>query len=72
GPEASFEIKELMENNPFIDYVIFGEGEETFKEFLEEIQKTNPNLHKIRGLAYKENNDVIINEGREPIDNLDI
>ncbi|HQO71358.1 MAG TPA: DUF4080 domain-containing protein [Sedimentibacter sp.] len=72
GPEASFEIKELMENNPFIDYVIFGEGEETFKEFLEEIQNTNSNLYKIRGLAYKENNDVIINEGREPIDNLDI
>ncbi len=72
GPEASFEIKSMMEDNPFIDYVIFGEGEETFKEFLEEIKNSAPKLHKIKGLAFKENNEVIINEGRELISNLDI
>lgn len=72
GPEVSFEIKKMMENNPFIDYIIFGEGEETFKEFLEEIQNPSPKLHKIKGLAFKENNEVIINEGRELIGNLDI
>ena len=35
GPEVSFEVKKMMEDKPFIDYIIFGEGEETFKEFLE-------------------------------------
>jgi len=72
GPEVSFEIKELMESNPFIDFVIFGEGEETFKEFLEEIQKPSPLLRKIKGLAFRENNEAIINESRGLIDNLDI
>ena len=72
GPEVSFEIKELMESNPFIDFVIFGEGEETFKEFLEEIQKPSPLLRKIKGLAFSENNEAIINESRGLIDNLDI
>ena len=72
GPEVSFEIKQMMEDNPFIDYIIFGEGEEIFKEFLEEIQSTAPKLHRIKGLAFKENNDVIINEKRGLIDNLNI
>ena len=72
GPEVSFEVKKMMEDKPFIDYIIFGEGEETFKEFLEEIQNPDPKLHKIKGLAFKENNEIIINQGRELIENLDI
>jgi len=72
GPEVSYEIRDFMESNSSIDYVIFGEGEESFREFLEEIHKHKPDLGKIKGLAYKENNEVIINEGRAPIDNLDI
>lgn len=71
GPEASFEIKKTMETNPFIDYIIFGEGEVTFKEFIEEMHTNNPQLHKIKGLAYKENENIIINECRDLIDNLD-
>ena len=72
GPEVSYEIEKMMENNSFIDYIIFGEVEETFKEFLKEVKNLNPNLHKIKGLAFKENNDVIINESRELIEALDI
>ncbi len=71
GPEVSFEIQKTMEESSFIDYIIFGEGEVTFKEFLEEIQKESPQLHKIKGLAYKENENIIINESRELIANLD-
>lgn len=70
GPEVSFEVKKVMENS-FVDYIIFGEGEVTFKEFLEEIEKQNPVLSKIKGLAYKENNNIIVNQSRELIDNLD-
>ena len=71
GPEVSFEIKNIMEKNPFIDYIIYGEGEETFKEFLEEFQKTNPKLHKINGLAFRKDGNTVINDRRELISNLD-
>lgn len=71
GPEVSFEIKKTMEENPFVDYIVFGEGEVTFREFLGEIQNTNPNLYGIRGLAFKENGQIVINESRKLIDNLD-
>ena len=71
GPEVSFEIKNIMEKNPLIDYIIYGEGEETFKEFLEEFQKTNPKLHKINGLAFRKDGNTVINDRRELISNLD-
>lgn len=72
GPEVSFEIEKFMNDQPFIDYVIFGEGELTFREFLLELQKSQPNLRNIKGLAYKENGQVMINENRELITDLDI
>lgn len=72
GPEVSFEIEKFMNRELFIDYVIFGEGEVTFREFLIEFHKKQPNFKYIKGLAYRENNEVIINPSREPITNLDI
>lgn len=72
GPEVSFEIEKFMNNQSFIDYVIFGEGELTFKEFLNEFQNNTPDFSLIKGLAYREKNSVIINEQRIPITNLDL
>lgn len=71
GPEVSFEIQKFLEENPYVDYIIFGEGEASFKEFLEEMQKPNPDLHRIKGLAFRENESIIINESRDLILNLD-
>ena len=33
GPEVSFEPEEIMLNNPFIDYIICGEGEVSFSGY---------------------------------------
>ena len=72
GPEVSYEVKELMENEPFVDYVIFGEGEITFREFLLEFSKEHPKYSNIKGLAYRENESIHINEERDLILNLDL
>lgn len=72
GPESSFEIDKFMKNEPYVDYVIFGEGELTFKEFLLKFKSANPDYKNVRGLAYRDKDDVIINHFREPINDLDV
>ena len=52
--------------NPFVDYVIYGEPEMTLKELLE----GNP-LSEINGLCYTENFQPVKNPPREFIQNLD-
>ncbi len=72
GPEVSFEVESFMKKEPYIDFVIFGEGEITFKEFLNELNKKQSSFIEIKGLAYREKENIFINEQREPILNLDI
>lgn len=52
-----------------VDYLIIGEGEITFKEFLENFNKKE--LGKIKGLVWKKNGKFVMNEARELIKNLD-
>lgn len=72
GPEVSFEIKKIMEDEIYVDYIIFGEGEQSFREFMKEVHLENPEFNKIKGLAYKENGCIYVNENRELMNELDI
>ncbi|PAB59418.1 B12-binding domain-containing radical SAM protein [Anaeromicrobium sediminis] len=70
GPEVSFDPERVMSQNPSVDYVMFGEGEETFKEFLEKQNKGEVFKH-VAGIAYKEDGKIYVNEERPLIGNLD-
>lgn len=72
GPEVSFEVERFMKNEAFVDYVIFGEGELTLKEFVNEFVKNQPDFDGIKGLAFREDDKIVINQQREPILDLDI
>ncbi len=52
GPEVSYEIRNIMQDNALIDFIIYGEGEISFKEFLTAIHENKP-LSEVRGLAYR-------------------
>ena len=39
GPEVSYTAKDILEKNKCIDYIISGEGEETFPELLDRINR---------------------------------
>lgn len=56
GPEVSFNSEEFLFDNT-VDYIIEGEGEETFKEFVLALLEDS-NLDKIRGLYYKINDEI--------------
>ena len=67
GPEVSFNGKDILLENSFIDYLIYGEGEVTLKELLSFKQ-----LEEINGLIYRDDtNKVVVNGPRELIPNLD-
>lgn len=70
GPEVSFDTEEFFINSR-ADYVIVGEGEETYKEFVE-YKLGEKNLNDIKGLYYKSLAKVYFNGARENIDMNDI
>lgn len=72
GPEVSYEETSLMKNHNYIDFIIYGEGEETFREFIEHLKSENTNYSDIKGLIYRSGDKVIKNKERQLIKNLDI
>ena len=61
GPAATELQKEILEVHPFIDFVIFNTGEETFERLISnETPETIPNL------IYRKNNEVIKNNEQFP------
>ncbi|WP_432409107.1 B12-binding domain-containing radical SAM protein [Wukongibacter sp. M2B1] len=70
GHGASIEFDKILKTVRDIDSVIVGEGEETICELVEEI-KRDGDLNRIDGLAYLSNNEVIFNNKRKNIENLD-
>ncbi|WP_427338446.1 B12-binding domain-containing radical SAM protein [Caloranaerobacter sp. DY30410] len=72
GPEVSFDGDELLRKYDFIDFVIYGEGEETFKELLQYLDEGIENYDNIKGLIFREDERIIVNSPRPLISNLDM
>ncbi len=51
GPEVSYDVPHWLERLEHIDYIIVGEGEETFKDLLHALEK-NEDVESVAGLAY--------------------
>ena len=74
GPEVSFEVAELMRLHPYIDYIVFGEGEQTFSELLLNLYQSRSETivgPGILGLAYRVDGQVVMNSERPLLGDLD-
>jgi radical SAM superfamily enzyme YgiQ (UPF0313 family) len=58
GPEVSFEGEDFLFNNPHIDFVIQGEGEAAFSNFLVQYFSSLPVYEEVLGLMYRDGNMV--------------
>ncbi len=67
---SMFPEKMLSENNE-IDFLVFGEGENTFVELLGVLSQGTDKFNGIKGLAYRDGSRVIVNDKRPLISNLD-
>jgi radical SAM superfamily enzyme YgiQ (UPF0313 family) len=61
GPEVSFDTIPFLSNHKFIDYIISGEGEAIFAEFMEELSSEEPRLEIIKGLTYRMDGKIYVN-----------
>ena len=71
GPEVSYDSAELMQQNPAIDGVMRGEGEETFKQMLAywKCRETyEADLKNILGITWRAGDEIIENAPALPVD----
>lgn len=67
GPEITYDTREWMERIPEADFIVIGEGEQTFKQLLTEILTTQ-NYKKVPGVAYRANEEVVITQQMNKLD----
>jgi len=65
GPEVAYRPKDVLEKYEFADFVLSGEGEWTFPDFLDNL---NGDLSAVSGLAYRKNSEIVINPEKEYTD----
>ena len=70
GPEVSYNSVEYLKENSFVDIIIRGEGEKTFKEITEWILYNKYDISDIKGITYRNEDVIISNDDREAL-NLD-
>jgi len=70
GAHGTIFPSQVLEENPYIDYVVRGEGEVTIRELLKEIEG-NKDYSRIEGLSYRDNGKPINNKTRSLIKDLD-
>lgn len=72
GMQVSFGTRDFMQRNPWVDYVIRGEGETVLFSFLNTVCSYDFDFENIPGLAYRDNNEVIVNDLDEPVEMEDL
>ena len=74
GSHPTFFAKEILQNCPFIDHVIIGEGEQQLLALTRKILRlTNSNLRDIQSIGYRDQNGrVVINKRKEYLKELDV
>ena len=72
GPEVTYDSVKVLKDNPFISVVMKGEGEATFNELCQYMIEKNTEISKIKGITYKDGNNIVENPDRELLSMDDI
>ena len=59
GPEVSFDSVTFMRKNPWADYIIRGEGENAFRQFVQEMLSDDPDHQKVKSLTYRAGDSIV-------------
>ncbi|WP_057767898.1 B12-binding domain-containing radical SAM protein [Cytobacillus praedii] len=67
GPEVSYDVFVWMENIKEFDFIAIGEGEETFKQLLTELNG-DKQMENVHGIAFRQEGQIKINPQRNKLD----
>jgi len=70
GVFPTFHWKDILRENPQMDYIVCGEGEKTILELTRAIEQNLP-VSEVKGIAYRKNNIPTRTSPAELIENLD-
>ena len=71
GAYPTYCYEELLQEAPFFDFAIRGEGERTFLELLRRIEN-GENLCGLKGLVYRHSDKIVVNDEQNLIEDLNI
>jgi radical SAM superfamily enzyme YgiQ (UPF0313 family) len=71
GPHATSRAREVLLQEPSVDAVVLGEGEETFLELANSVAEGMRSFAGIRGIAFRSGNEVVFTPSRGRIEDLD-
>lgn len=72
GPEVSYDAKVRLTMTPELEGIMIGEGEQTFAELVQYYNEGNTTLSDIRGIAYRNGEEVVLTRERELLKLSDI
>jgi len=77
GPDVSSVPEKALRSNPWVDVVVRGEGEETFRELLRywvehDGPAVGPELGDIQGIGFRKGDEIVLTHQRPFIEDLDI
>lgn len=72
GPEVSFDSIAFMRKHKYVDFILTGEGEEAFKVFVKEMLSDTRSYDKIKGLIYRTEGKIFVNQENEIQDFNDV
>lgn len=71
GPEVSYDSEDSMKKYDFVDYILYGEGELVFRDFVKHL-KVDIKIEDVDGIVYRNNKDIIKNKPMKLLENLDL
>lgn len=71
GPEVSYDSEDSMKKYDFVDYILYGEGELVFRDFIKYL-KGDIKIEDVDGIVYRNNKDIIKNKPMKLLENLDL
>lgn len=67
GPEVTYDVQEWMKEVPEFDFIVIGEGEQTFKQLLSALA-SGTDFSEVPGIAYRKNDIIQMNPQRNKLD----